>query len=162
MDVLVEARRRLTDSAAASYDQQRATHTPWWHGLWSRSFVQATSADGVADFLERMRNYHLYVLGCSSRGRCRHGPRGCSRLPKGRRCGTASSGCGTWTTNIKLLRGGPFDLLEPFFTMYSRWLRTAKSPRGSGGGCRARSSRKRRRSTAPRSCRRTWPRSSRM
>jgi hypothetical protein len=68
MDVLGQARRLLADATAVSYGKHREMHTPWWHNLWSRSFVHATSGDGAADFLERMRNYHLYVLACSSRG----------------------------------------------------------------------------------------------
>ena len=39
----------------------RQAHVAWWHNLWSRTFVHATSADGVADYLERVRNYHISV-----------------------------------------------------------------------------------------------------
>jgi len=68
VDVLAQARQRLTETDGRSYEQLRQAHVAWWHNLWARSFVHATSDDGVADYLERVRNYHLYVLGCSSRG----------------------------------------------------------------------------------------------
>ena len=123
VDVLAQARQRLTETEGRSYEQLRQAHVAWWHNLWSRTFVHATSADGVADYLERVRNYHLYVLGCSSRG----------PLPA-RSCRVFKTAQGHeqwdgqfWLWNLDhqyyvCYPADAFDLLEPFFAMYSRWL----------------------------------------
>ena len=81
------------------------------------------SADGVADFLEQMRNYHLYVLGCSSRGPL---PARVGRVFKTTQTHELWDGQ-FWLWNLDhqyylCYAADAFDLLEPFFGMYSRWL----------------------------------------
>jgi hypothetical protein len=46
----------------------RREHGVWWSDFWSRTFVDLTSGDGVADFMERVRTLQLYYMASSSRG----------------------------------------------------------------------------------------------
>ena len=51
-----------------SFDALLEEHTRWWHEFWQRTFVHITSQDGVADFMERVRNLQLYYMASGSRG----------------------------------------------------------------------------------------------
>ena len=50
------------------YEALRQQHTAWWSKFWARTFVQLTSDDGVAQFMNRIRTLHLYYMASTSRG----------------------------------------------------------------------------------------------
>ena len=116
----------LLDAAAGmSYETLRAEHTAWWNGFWSRSFVHLSSADGFADYLERVRTLHLYYAASSSRG---PGP-----APQGAGLIFQTEGdiphLGTqlWHWIVEMMyrplqAADAADLCEPYFDMYWRQL----------------------------------------
>ena len=130
--------RLLTDSAAQSYDALRAAHVRWWHGFWGRTFVHLTSADGSADYLERIRHLHLYIMGCISRG----------PVITAMNTGTlfrsdenkAHWGGQHWLWNTAseyygLFAADALDLMEPYFGMYRRWLPNCEAAARQRWGC---------------------------
>ena len=116
----------LLDAAAGMpYETLREEHTAWWHRFWSRSFVHLSSADGFADYLERVRTLHLYYAASSSRG---PGP-----APQGAGLIFQTEGdiphLGTqlWHWIVEMMyrplqAADAVDLCEPYFDMYSRQL----------------------------------------
>ena len=115
----------LDAGAGLSWEELRAEHREWWHRFWSRSFVHLTSADGFADYLERVRTLHLYYAASSSRG---PGP-----VPQGAGLIFQTEGdiphLGTqlWHWIVEMMyrplqAADALDLCEPYFDMYSRQL----------------------------------------
>ncbi len=67
-DVGARALRLVNETSSRSYDDLRRQHASWWSQFWSRGFVHVHSQDGLGDFMERVRNLHLYCMASSSRG----------------------------------------------------------------------------------------------
>ena len=119
VDGLTQVRQRLTETEGRSYEQLRQRHVAWWHNLWSRAFVHATSADAVADYLERVAQLPLYVLGCSSAGRCRRRSARVFKTAQDR--GNWDGQFWLWNLDHQYYVCYPadaFDLLEPLFEVY--------------------------------------------
>ena len=118
---LVAAAGALLDGAAGqTYADLRAAHTPWWAAFWSRTFVHLTSDDGVADFMERVRNLQLYYMASSSRGSLPAKWNGSLFLTEGDTTGWGSQ-FWVWTTQISyypLHAADAVELTDPFFAMY--------------------------------------------
>lgn len=118
---LVAAAGALLDGAAGqTYADLRAAHTPWWAAFWSRTFVHLTSDDGVADFMERVRNLQLYYMASSSRGSLPAKWNGSLFLTEGDTTGWGSQ-FWVWTTQISyypLHAADAVELTDPFFEMY--------------------------------------------
>jgi hypothetical protein len=99
-------------------------HAEWWREFWARTFVHATSADGLADYIEAVRCILLYNMAASSRG---------DLPPKfnGMIFNTAGDyrpwGAQFWIWNTELMyfplfAADAIDLTEPYFNMYYRQL----------------------------------------
>jgi hypothetical protein len=123
-DVGSTAASLLAAAAGRTYDELLQEHARWWHGFWSRTFVHVASADGLAEFMQRVRYLHLYYLASTSRGPLPAKWNGSLFITDGdaRRWG---SQFWVWTTEMPyfpLLAADATDLAEPFFDMYVRQL----------------------------------------
>lgn len=123
-DVAAAATKLLDEQAGRSYETQRKAHTDWWHDLWARSFVHATSPDGVADFFERLRTLHLYYSATTSRGDV---PPRCAGLIFQTRGDVMHPSCQYWIWGTQmgyfpLLAAGASDLTDSYFGMYASQL----------------------------------------
>lgn len=69
-DVGKKAEALLSRVKNEGSDKVLEAHRDWWHSFWrkSRTFVQLSSDDGVADYLEARYNLHLYHMASSARG----------------------------------------------------------------------------------------------
>lgn len=121
VDVLSAAFANL-DAAEAKGEAGLLDETrEWWHSFWPRSFVQLSSADGEADFIERHYIFFQYLMASTSRG---------NFPPKfnGMLWNTGGDlrtwGAQHWFANLScyyeaLPATGRFELMEPMFDMYS-------------------------------------------
>jgi len=114
----------LNESSSLGYRDLHAKHIRWWADFWSRTFVHLTSGDGVADFMERIRNLHLYLMASSSRGSLPAKWNGSLFTTQGDQRGWGSQ-FWVWTTEIShfpLYAADAADLADPFFDMYVKQL----------------------------------------
>ena len=118
------ALRVLQEAEPHSYEMLRTEHVRWWERFWQRSFVQIESADGVGEFMARVRNLHLYYMAATSRGALPPKWNGSLFNTEG-----DTRGWGTqfwvWTTEMlyfPLFAADAIDLTEPYFDMYRRHL----------------------------------------
>ena len=121
----------LLDAASStSHAELRRQHLRWWHAFWERTFVHLSSADGLADFMERVRTLHLYYTASSSRG----------DVPAPQIAGLnfqtvgdiTRLGTQLWhwieeTTYTPLFAADAMDLTDPYFDMYVRQLPACRS-----------------------------------
>ena len=123
-DVRAVALRVIDRTAARPLAELRAEHRQWWAGFWSRTRVHLTSADGVADAMERVRTRHLYYMASSSRGALPPKWNGSIFTTEGdhRHWGAQYW---VWTTEMHyfpLFAADAADLTDPYFDMYRRQL----------------------------------------
>jgi alpha-L-fucosidase 2 len=94
----------------------------WWHDFWAGGYVTMHSADGQADFVGANYLYYLYLMASSSRGH--YPPRfgGMLWYTNGdmRRWGSQYWHANTDAYYHDLMPSGHLDLMEPFFSLYSR------------------------------------------
>jgi hypothetical protein len=123
-DPAAAARQRLKRAAAQTYDSLRREHTAWWHEFWSRTWVQLESPDGLAGFMERVRNLHLYYMASSSRGALPPKWNGSLFVTDGDARAWGSQ-YWVWTTEaayFPLFAADASDLTDPYFRMYVQQL----------------------------------------
>ena len=128
-DVGAAALTRLAEAADAGYEALRAEHERWWAGLWSRTHVRLSSADGAAERFERLRNLQLYYLASSSRGRLPAKWNGSLFLTDGDHTDWGAQ-FWVWTTEssyFPLYAADAVELTDPFFDMYVRQLPAARA-----------------------------------
>ena len=120
VDLAAEARKPLADASGKSYEDLREKHRAWWSGFWARTFVHVSSADGVADFMERLRNIHLYLMASTSRGAFAPKWNGMLFNTEGdtRTFGSQYWGWTMETLYIPLFASGASDLADSYFNMY--------------------------------------------
>ena len=119
-DVGAAAARLLEKASAPAYDAHRREHLAWWHAFWSRSFMHVHSPDGLGDFLQRVRNLHLYYMASSSRGALPPKWNG-SIFITGGDVRAWGSQYWVWTTEamyFPLFAADAIDLTDPYFRMY--------------------------------------------
>jgi len=119
-----ESVRLLAEASSRSYEELRQEHARWWSSFWARTSVHLTSADGAADFMERVRTLHMYYMAASSRGMLPPKWNGSQFITEGdvRHWGAQFW---VWTTEMHyfpLLAADAIDLTEAFFDMYLRQL----------------------------------------
>lgn len=124
VDLCAEADRVLASVAGKNCATLRQEHTGWWQAFWSRTFVHLTSADGVADFMERLRHLHLYYMASCSRGVLPPKFNGLLFTSDG---DTRTWGSQFWLWNTELmyyplLAADALDLAKPFFDLYTKML----------------------------------------
>lgn len=123
-DLYAEADHILASVAGKNCATLRQEHAGWWQAFWSRTFVHLTSADGVADFMERLRHLHLYYMACCSRGALPPKFNGLLFTTDG---DTRTWGSQFWLWNTELmyyplLAADALDLATPFFDLYTKML----------------------------------------
>lgn len=123
-DVGKTAIELLGSVSKRSYDELFAQHARWWRDFWSRTFVHLASDDGVASFVERVRNLHLYYMASTSRGALPPRWNGLLFQTEGDR---SHWGAQIWLWTIEMLyfplyAADAADLTDPFFDMYVRHL----------------------------------------
>jgi Glycosyl hydrolase family 95 catalytic domain/Glycoside hydrolase family 95, C-terminal domain/Domain of unknown function (DUF5703) len=114
----------LAAASSQTCDSLLREHSRWWADFWSRTFVHLTSKDGLADFMERLRNLHLYLMASSSRGTLPAKWNGSVFTTQGDERGWGSQ-FWIWTTEIShfpLYAADAADLADPFFNMYVKQL----------------------------------------
>jgi len=127
-DVNTAATSILTGTARQSVDDLRGEHRAWWSQFWSRTFVHLASADGVADFMERVRTLQLYYLASSSRGTLPPKWNG-SIFAVANDARSWGAQFWVWTTEISyfpLHAADAGELVDPWFEMYVKQLPAAK------------------------------------
>jgi len=118
------ALRLLETAAGQTLESLRQRHVRWWHQFWSRTFVQFASPDGLAEFMERLRNVQLYCMASTSRGPLPPKFNGMLFTTEGDRRDWGSQ-FWFWNTNLiyyPLFAADACDLIEPYFDMYWRML----------------------------------------
>ena len=123
-DVGTKAIELLRDASGCAYDVLRQEHVRWWFEFWSRTFVYLTSEDGVAEFMERVRNLHLYVMASTSRGALPPKWNGSLFTTQGD-TRTWGSQFWVWTTEmlyLPMFAADAVHLTEPYFGMYVKQL----------------------------------------
>lgn len=128
VDLTAAANRILKGSVRRTYTSLRTAHTRWWNDFWSRTYVELSSTDGMANAVERLRNLQLYYMASSSRG----------VLPPKWNASIFSvdgdkrawgSQYWVWTTETSywpLLAADAINLSDPFFDMYVNQLPDAR------------------------------------
>ena len=122
-----KALRLLDEGSRAGYRQLRKEHAEWWVSFWSRTFVHLRSADGVAQFMERVRCLHLYYMASTSRGKLPPKWNGSLFAVEGDKRKWGSQ-FWVWTTEsayFPLYASDAVELTEPFFRMYLEQLPAA-------------------------------------
>jgi len=126
-DVAAQAVAEAESAARRGYQRIREENLAWWHDFWSKSFVELSSADGVAEGLEQGYTYYLYIMGATSRG---------AFPPKfnGMLFSTGDDvrrwGSKFWWWNTQTLYWTPLaanhpELMDPLYDMYSGMLDSA-------------------------------------
>lgn len=127
-DVVKEAQQVLINAYARGYESLGINHKKWWSDLWSRTFINTKSADGVAAFMQRIRYLQLYYMASSSRGSLPAKWNGSLFLTEGDKTGWGAQ-FWVWTTQIScypLYSADAAELTDPFFNMYVNQLPAAK------------------------------------
>lgn len=127
-DVDTAATSILAGMAARSVDELRGEHVAWWSQFWSRTFVHLASADGVAEFMERIRTLQLYCMASSSRGTLPPKWNG-SIFAVANDARSWGAQFWVWTTEISyfpLHAADAGELVDPWFEMYVKHLPAAK------------------------------------
>ncbi len=120
-DVAAAAFRQLDAALAQDAVEFGRRSQQWWHAFWAKGALELHSQDGAADFVQQNYHYYLYLMAATSRGKF---------PPKfnGMLWNTAGDlrmwGAQHWFTNLScyylaLPATGRFDLMDPFFEMYS-------------------------------------------
>jgi hypothetical protein len=68
VDVVDLAVKKLERAASKGYDDLLTSNKNWWHSFWEQSYVQLSSKDGIADYVNKNYSYYLYLMASSSRG----------------------------------------------------------------------------------------------
>ncbi len=119
-DIAAAAYRQLDAAQAKGFAALERETSDWWHAFWRRGFVQLSSADGAANYVEQNYTYFLYLMAAASRGKY---------PPKfnGMIFNTAgdfrSWGAQHWFANLScyyeaLFATNRFELMDPMFDMY--------------------------------------------
>lgn len=66
-DVEAQAMAQLSLAKQLSFAELLEDNQAWWRDFWSRSFVCLHSEDNEADLVQSYYNWHLYLMGSSSR-----------------------------------------------------------------------------------------------
>lgn len=120
-DVTAAALKQIDEARTKGYTGLKAETSNWWHQFWQRGSLHLQSADGTAEFVEANYHYFLYVMGASSRGKFPPKFNGMLWTTGG---DLRTWGAQHWFANTScyyeaLFAANRFDLLDPFFDMYT-------------------------------------------
>ena len=122
------AKNLIRESVEQGAEALSQVHRRWWADFWSRTFVYLESADGVAQFMGRLRYLQLYVMASSSRGALPPKWNGSIFAVDGDRRNWGAQ-FWVWTTEISyfpLYAADAVELTDPFFDMYVKQLPAAE------------------------------------
>jgi hypothetical protein len=103
-----------------------AAQQQWWHGYWAHAgLIEASSADGTADYLENVRTIYLYVEALSMRGTLPGSQAGVADLVDYAQDQSDWDPSAYWLWNLRTqlsanMSSGNFALNTPIFDMYLR------------------------------------------
>ena len=138
-DVVKLAQEKLLKAKRLGYQRLQRQNEAWWANFWKQSYVQLTSADGEADYVEQQYTYYLYIMAASSQGKYPAKFNGMLWATGGDR---RQWGTNYWGANQSCLYNALFatnhwELLDPMFNMYSNaydtFERAAQQQWGSKG-----------------------------
>ena len=127
-DAETVAKKLIHESVQRGTEALSQAHRRWWQDFWSRTFMHLESADGVAQFMGRLRYLQLYVMASSSRGALPPKWNGSIFAVDGDRRNWGAQ-FWVWTTEISyfpLYAADAVELTDPFFDMYVQQLPAAK------------------------------------
>jgi hypothetical protein len=125
-DAQATATRLLGRDTRAPERTLLAAQERWWHGYWSHSgLIEATSADGTADYLENLRTIYLYVEALSMRGVLPGSQAGVADMVNFAQDQMDWDPSAYWLWNLRTqlsanMSSGNFALNTPIFDMYLR------------------------------------------
>ncbi|WP_018631048.1 glycosyl hydrolase family 95 catalytic domain-containing protein [Niabella aurantiaca] len=122
VNVVAAANRKLDAAEQKGFQSIYNSNKQWWASFWKQSFVQLSSADGIADFIEKNYTYFLYVMGSSSRGDFPTKFNGMLWTTGGdaRQWGGAFWGANQSCYYEALYPTNHLELMDPMFRMYTR------------------------------------------
>jgi hypothetical protein len=125
-DAAATATSLLAGDATAAAASLTSAHLDWWHAYWNRvGLVKLSSSDGLADYMENLRNVYLYTAASSERGAYPSSQAGVNDLFNFSRDTQQWGGGDYWFWNDRMqiaanISSGATELNSPFFGMYSR------------------------------------------
>jgi alpha-L-fucosidase 2 len=135
---LAQLDQAIQAADAVDLAKARAEHRQWWHDFWNRSWVRI-SGGGDAETVTRGYTLQRWMSACAGRGRMPIKFNGSIFTVERRNGDNATSdpdwrpwGGDYWYQNTRLpywpmLAAGDYDLMRPFFNMYSDTLELAKA-----------------------------------
>ncbi|QEC45575.1 glycosyl hydrolase family 95 catalytic domain-containing protein [Pseudobacter ginsenosidimutans] len=125
-DIAAKAIQILKQARTISNETLLREHRAWWHQFWKRSYIQCSSANGDADFIQQHYQYYLYVMASSSRGSYPTKFNGMLWTTGGdeRKWGGLYWGANQSCLYNALFATNHTDLLQPMFNMYSNAYRS--------------------------------------
>lgn len=153
-DVLGAALGQLAAAESAGAEVLVRQTRNWWHAFWERSFVSLHSDDGVADFVEQHYHYFQYIMASSSRGKF---PPKFNRMLWNTGGDLRTWGAQHWYANTScyceaIPTTGRWELMDPFYAMYSAMYENCCTAARQQRGSRACTSPRRRTSTVSKNC----------
>ncbi len=121
VDVVELAIKKLDRATSKGYDAMLASNKAWWHPFWEQSYVQLSSKDGKADYINKNYIYYLYLMASSSRGDYPVKFNGMLWSTDGDKRDWGGSFWGANQSCIynALLTANKFELFNPMFKMFS-------------------------------------------
>lgn len=121
-DIAAKAAKQLKQAENTSRETLWELHRNWWRQFWSKSYIQCSSADKEADFVQQNYQYYLYVMASSSRGDFPTKFNGMLWTTGGddRKWGALYWGANQSCLYNALFATNHTELLQPMFNMYSR------------------------------------------
>ncbi|MEI6679174.1 MAG: DUF5703 domain-containing protein [Mariniphaga sp.] len=121
VDVVDLAVKKLEHAASKGFDAMLTSNKDWWHSFWEQSYVQLSSKDGVADYVNKNYIYYLYIMASTSRGDYPVKFNGMLWITDG---DTRAWGGSYWGANQSciynaLLTANKIELFNPMFKMFS-------------------------------------------
>lgn len=121
VDVVALAVKKLEHAASKGFDAMLTSNKDWWHSFWEQSYVQLSSKDGVADYVNKNYVYYLYIMASTSRGDYPVKFNGMLWITDG---DTRAWGGSYWGANQSciynaLLTANKIELFNPMFKMFS-------------------------------------------
>ncbi|MFJ8019350.1 glycosyl hydrolase family 95 catalytic domain-containing protein [Streptomyces sp. NPDC096311] len=127
-DALATARSDLADTSAGV-----SKTSAWWHKFWTNTaLIKATSADGTADYMERLRTIYLYTEAAAMRGSYPGSQAGTVDLFDFSKDKIDWYPAGYWFWNLRTqvasnMTSGNYALNEPVFALYRNNLDNIKA-----------------------------------
>ena len=131
---------------AALHSDAPEAHRSWWHAFWNRAaIIRVTSADGVGDYMENLRNIYLYAAAAGRGVEYPGSQAGVADMLSSARDAHRWDSSAFWHWNLRMqvaanIGAGLYDLNAPYFNLYREDLPTIEnwtrqSMDGRAGAC---------------------------